>query len=177
MIPPTYIAWWRWLITQNANQVQSFHQTRSFQCASHPLPSSAPVLKAHDFLIFCHLHQGRKEKWHRLWTLGICVPVVMIDYRGKRMHRTAERTTSRSIQRPLSPTNMCRVTSLKTKAGECYRSDTPTGSDVVIHGFISWLVTSALQLHAALCILHEVVGLQWIQSTDTEESSAIPAAL
>lgn len=41
---------------------------------------------------------------------------------------------------------------------------TLTGSDVVIHRFISWLVTSELQLHAALHILHEVAGLQWAQT-------------
>lgn len=149
------------------------HQTRPFKCASHPLPSSAHVLKAHDFLILCHLHHGRKEEWHHLWTLGICVPVVIIDYRGKMMYSTAERTTSLSIHRPLFFTNMHRVTSLKTKAG-CYWSDT----DRLRRGYSQvYFMTRHLCVTAARCIAHIAWSCWTAVSTDTEESSAILAAL
>lgn len=83
-------------------KVQSLNRTRQLNCTSHPLPitralSSAHVLKAHNFLILRHLCHGKEEKWHHLWILGICVPVVIIDYGGKKMYSRAQRTTSLSI--------------------------------------------------------------------------------
>lgn len=82
---------------------QSLNQTRQLNCTSNLLPVTYtfthPVLKAPNFLISCHLWQGKKEKWHHLWIPGkVCVPVAIINHSGRKTYSTAPKT-NKPLQR------------------------------------------------------------------------------